>query len=262
MGMELDQQDIIEDKKLADKRPEHFFNLILHRCSSAVEQTIKDFPECVHWKYPGDQTPLMCAVRQGHNDIVEMLLKAGAPTGESIKVGWTAFIYAGRDNNPGAFDLLLKYGSSVNEQGQNGDTALTQSLEGRHSFVALRLIELGADIEAKVQWSGHTPLLIAACNGDAAVSAALVRAGANLDATDNLGMNALAIAKRAASPDYNSDNQKWLDTVAVLEPAFAAKAERERLALREKLGDEMGQGTGHPVAIGPTLKLKPRVPGF
>jgi ankyrin repeat protein len=260
MGMELDQHDIIEDKKLAEQRAAHFFDLILNHHTKAVAETIRNFPDCVHWKYPGTQTPLMCAVRQKHNDITEMLLKAGAPTGDCVDNGWTAFIYAGRDNNPAAFDILIKYGASVKEQAQNGDTALTQALEGNHSFAALRLIELGADIEAVAQWSGNTPLLEAALKGDAVVCAALVDAGANLDAVGGRGLNALEIARHSARPDYKSENQDWLDTIAVLEPAYAAKAERERLALREKLGDEMGQGTAQPIAIGPALKLKPRAP--
>lgn len=260
MGIEI--EDFAEEAKLKEQRAAQFFNLILYRHSQAVAQTIENFPDCVHWKYPGTQTPLMCAVRQKHNEIVEMLLKAGARVDEKIENGWTAFIYAGRDNNPGAFDMLLKYGSSVKEQGAGGDTALTQALEGRHSFAALRLIEMGADIEAKVSWSGNTPLLSAAWNGDAAVCAALIRAGANLDAVNGQGMNALQVARRCGSPDFNTDNQVWLETLAVLEPAYEAKAERERLALRDKLGNEMDQGTAQPVSVGPALKLKPRTPGM
>ncbi|MEZ0261810.1 MAG: ankyrin repeat domain-containing protein [Alphaproteobacteria bacterium] len=260
MGMEL--EDDAEERKLAGQRAAHFYDLILHRHSKAVAETIKNFPDCVHWRYPDDLTPLICAVRQGHNEIAEMLLKAGAPVKDCTQTGWTAFIYAGRDNNPGAFDLLLKHGASVLERATNGDTALTQALEGKHSFAALRLIELGADIEAKNLWSCFTPLIDAAWSGDAAVCAALIRAGANLDAVEGQGMNALQLARLSARPDFNTDNQKWLDTLAVLEPAYEAKAERERLALREKLGNEMEQGTAQPVTVGHTLKLKPRVPSL
>jgi ankyrin repeat protein len=268
MGMELDNEIAEDDKKTEAAQKEaqqwasYFFNLILYRQSADVAAVLKKHPDAIHWKYPGDQTPLMCAVRQKHNEITEMLLKAGAPTDPRVgQTGWTALIYAGRDDNAAALDLLIKYGASVKEKCDNGDTALTQAIEGWHSFTAIRLIELGADLEP-VTWTGKTPLLNAAENGDAAVCAALIRAGANIDAVDRNGMNALDLARKCGDPSYNTVNQKWLDTIAVLEPVFTAKLERERQALCEKLGDEMTQGTAQSVAVGPALKLKPRAPGF
>lgn len=251
--MTADPEQPAEDPQQPLK--DYFFNLILYRQSLAIPDFLKEHPDAPQWKFNNDLTPLITAVRQGHNEIVEVLLQAGACVGDRTDHGFTALIYAGRDNNPAAIDILLKHGADIKDSSNIGDTALLQAIEGRHSLAATMLAERGADLEAR-GGDGMTPLLEAARTGEAGICAALLRHGANIEAVNRQGQNALALARQWR--DGNTDNQKWLDTIALLEPVFAAKDRRELEQRLDEIGASMQQGTEKPVTVQKPLRLKPR----
>jgi ankyrin repeat protein len=115
------------------------------------------------------QTALMWAAAEGHVDVVELLLKAGAdfrtPLPDS---GFTAVFFAAREGHIEVLRALLKAGADVNEAmqprrpgGKNpakGTSALILAIENGHYELALTLLDAGAD--PNDQRSGFTALHI------------------------------------------------------------------------------------------------------
>jgi ankyrin repeat protein len=245
-----DEKPAEPSKELKD----YLFNLILYRHSHLIPSFIKQYPDCVNWRLNSDLTPLMNAVMQDHDEIAHMLLKAGARVGDRTKDNeFSAMYFAGRA--PNCIDLLLEYGADINDKVRNGDTALTNAVSNSHTAAALKLIDRGADIEAQ-DWAGWTPLLNAAYRGDALICAALIKGGADMNALGFQGLNALEVAKWGR--DNNTWNEKYLTTLKVLEPAFAAKTEEELQAVMRGIEAEVEQGTDKPVAVCKPLRFKPR----
>src|SRR5207253_1388094 len=61
------------------------------------------------------QTALMWAAAEGHVEVVEALLKAGADLHARLASGFTPFLFAVREGQKGVVRTLLKAGADVNE---------------------------------------------------------------------------------------------------------------------------------------------------
>lgn len=84
-------------------------------------------------------TPLILASRNGHLDIVKILLQKNARDSQNI-TGSTPLIEAAKRNRCAILALLLDYGCDPFRQNSNGKTALELATERKH-VKALRLIE-------------------------------------------------------------------------------------------------------------------------
>ena len=69
--------------------------------------------------------------------------------------GTTALIFAARNGQPAAAELLIEKGAAVNWQRGDGATALMRSCVGGHPAVARLLLEKGAD-RTLADENGHT----------------------------------------------------------------------------------------------------------
>jgi len=109
----------------------------------------------------------MWAAADGHAEVVDLLIKAGADTHAILPdSGFTAFFFAAREGRPEVVRALLKAGADVNEamqpkkpQGKGprkGSSALILAIENGHYELAMDLIKAGAD--PNDQRSGFTPL--------------------------------------------------------------------------------------------------------
>lgn len=238
----------------SEELKDYFFNLILYRQSNLIPPFLEKYPDSVNWRFSQDLTPLMESVMQQHHDITGMLLKAGAKVDDRAVSGVNPMYYAGR--SVGAIDLLLDYGADINMATDNGSTALINATENWDGGpAALKLIERGANLEV-VGWDNCTPLLKAAWQGAPAICSALLRMGANINAVDNQGRNAKQIAEWGR--DHNTENSKYLKTLEVLEPAFAAKSRQELLAALDGIHKEVEDGVSKPVTVGKALRFRPR----
>ena len=139
---------------------------------------------------------LMEAVKGGHAETVRLLLAAGADVKAIHRTGEQALIMAARQRsyrtpsaepNPEIVRLLLDHGADPNARSRWGETALM--FANTAARVKL-LVASRTDLEAKDQ-EGRTALMKAASRGDVAVAGALVESGANVNAVDTKGTNAL-----------------------------------------------------------------------
>ena len=170
-------------------------------------------------------TPLMEAAREGHEEMVALLLSQGgdinAQTEETQETALTLaccggfldvadfLIKAGADIEAGAntplmeaaqeghLDLvrhLINCGANVNATTSSGDTALMYACENGHTDVAELLLQAGADLEHEAE-GGRTSLMKASRAGHLCTVQFLINKGANVNkVTANNDHTALSLA--------------------------------------------------------------------
>ena len=108
----------------------------------------------------------MWAAAEGHAEVVEALLQAGADFRTPLPSGFTPLFFAVREGRTDVVRILLKAGADVNEAMQpkkssgrapaRGTTPLILAVENGHFELAVALLEAGAD--PNDQRSGFTAL--------------------------------------------------------------------------------------------------------
>ena len=112
------------------------------------------------------ETGLMWAAAENHPEAIRALVKGGAeidkrsralnlPAMEWEQVGmvsttlpvggWTAAMYAARQNSAEAMATLIELGANLDEQDEDGTTALSLAIMNEHYDLAAVLLEAGAD---------------------------------------------------------------------------------------------------------------------
>ena len=118
-------------------------------------------------------TPLMAAAREGHLDVIRLLLGAGAPVDATDALGSSALALAARHGQGAAAALLLGAGAAHDLAAAGGVAPLhSAALEG-HLGATRVLLEAGADPVA-ASADGSTPLYYAAAYGHAEVARCLL----------------------------------------------------------------------------------------
>jgi len=128
-------------------------------------------------------TPLTLAITNGNSALVEMLLQAGADPNTALPGGETALMTAARVGTLASVKALLGRGAKVDGRDEtHQQTALMWAAAEGHAPVAAMLIEVGADVKARLA-SGMTPLLFAVREGHSDVVRVLLKAGADVNET-------------------------------------------------------------------------------
>ncbi|HUT61814.1 MAG TPA: ankyrin repeat domain-containing protein [Phycisphaerae bacterium] len=135
------------------------------------------------------------------SDVARLLVASGTDVDSRDSYGYTPLRYASSSGNREVALLLLAEGADVNAQPGGGErSALHFAVQGGHAALVELLLNHGADIEAKQEFSsdadGVTPLLLAAGKGNVEIVKLLLSKGADLKATDNNGLTALSYAAR------------------------------------------------------------------
>jgi ankyrin repeat protein len=174
---------------------------------SQIPSTVND-PPCGYY----GQTAIQTACIQGHEEVVEMLINAGADIhfcgGNNMQR--TALQFACGQGNEKIVDMLLRNGAQVNmvhsSRGgrfstsvtrYNGRTALQAAAERGHKDIVIKMLRLGADVNAPPSPShGRTALQGAAENGFAEIIRVLSEHGADANApgAKYIGLTALQAA--------------------------------------------------------------------
>lgn len=152
-------------------------------------------------------TPMMIAAEKGHVEIVETLMDAGADIEATDRVGKTPIMVAAHKGQAQVVDLLARAGANINARDDIGATALIWAAAFGNAEVVQTLLNNGAQAELQDN-NGMSPLMWAAGFGDAARIQMLVDAGANLETQDyNGGATPLIWATRTAR---NAENMNAL----------------------------------------------------
>lgn len=113
------------------------------------------------------QTALMWAASEGHTDVIELLVEAGANL-EAASIastrperrpagGFTALLFAARQGHLDAARELIEAGADVNHVGADGTSPLLIAIVNGHYELAYMLLEHGAD-PSRADDTGRAPL--------------------------------------------------------------------------------------------------------
>jgi ankyrin repeat protein len=158
-------------------------------------------------------TPLYLACVNGSAPMIAKLLAAGADANAATTEGETALMTVARTGKVEAAKVLIAAGADVNSKEQwRQQTPLMWAVAEAHPEMAQELIAHGADVNARqVTWNwerqvtkeprekwmplgGLTPLLFAARQGCVECSRVLVKAGADINATNPNGFSPILLA--------------------------------------------------------------------
>ena len=178
---------------------QQFFDVVKAGDCAQVDRLLDENPGLASVKLQSGETPVIAALYRGHSTVVEKLLRAGAPIDVFVAAalgriealeenlasdpqsvhrfsydGWTPLHLAAFFGQTEAARRLLEAGARLEtgSRNSNRNTALHAAIAGRHSELALMLIERGAPIDGP-DGAGHTPLHIATENGMLEVMKAL-----------------------------------------------------------------------------------------
>ncbi|XP_074164635.1 2-5A-dependent ribonuclease [Sminthopsis crassicaudata] len=155
----------------------------------------------VNIKMEGGWTPMHNAVKEGDENIVKLLLEKGADPHIRKENGATPFIVAAIVGNVELLKLFLSKGANINEYDNHGFTAFMEAAYYGEERALEFLYEKGAAVnlgrqtteeQKKLNKGRCTALMDAAKKGHFnVVKILLEKMGADVNARDNMGRNAL-----------------------------------------------------------------------
>ena len=163
----------------------------------------------------GGETVLMTAARTGKADAVRILLANGAdPNQTANNDGQTALMWAAAEGHAEAVQELSRGGADLNTRLPSGFTAMFFAVRNGRMAVARTLLELGVDVNQKIEPAGRvrrgpaagsTLLHMAAGNGHFELAAMLLDAGADPNAAEPgyTVLHKLAEVHKAPGGDYD-----------------------------------------------------------
>lgn len=186
-----------------------FFVVCLFAATSAFGATGVNTPE------PDGTTPLMRAVRENNVAEIDRLLRAGADAKAASRYDVTPLSLACINGNPAVIEKLLKAGADPNTAGPEGETPLMTVARTGSVDAARVLLAHGAKIDARESWHGETALMWAAAQKHPEMVAALIAAGADVNA-----MSTVVHWERQTTAE---PREKWLPPGGFTPLMFAAR---------------------------------------
>lgn len=144
-------------------------------------------------------TALMHAAANGHHEVVQLLLAAGAIAGTRDRDGQSSLVYAANTGSTKVVSLLLESGTA-DPNALVGDAAssmplLVHAMASGAEALAEVLIKHGAAVDAVD--GGVAPLLLAAQAGSAKLLQVLLAKGADITAASDSGVTPIMILAAA-----------------------------------------------------------------
>jgi ankyrin repeat protein len=124
-------------------------------------------------------TPLVAAARQGNDNVVDILIRAGATINQGGEDYETPLIAAAKNGHLSTVDMLIKAGGDIDKEDAYGRTPLHAVAQYGKDVIAARLLQAGAKINKRAQSAGDTPLYTAVQNGHLSTVDMLIKAGAD-----------------------------------------------------------------------------------
>ena len=138
------------------------------------------------WKDASSASALNRACYCGHEEVVRVLLEAGADKDDANSMGWTALINACRNGHTPIAKMLLERGANIDAVNAEGWTALICAAARGHTEAARLLLAAGAAKDL-VDNDGYTALMCAVWQGHEAVVKLLLETGASRVVRDRSG---------------------------------------------------------------------------
>ncbi|CAK9111616.1 unnamed protein product [Durusdinium trenchii] len=158
---------------------------------SCRENQVAHLERLLHQPQDPTGRGVFLAAENGHLEVVQLLLEAGADKDAADANGTTALHMAAVFEHLEIMELLLEAGADQDAANADGTTALYIAARGGHVEAVRLLLGAGARLDAT---DGETPLYIAAQKGHLEVVRLLLEAGADKDAATTNGETALYIA--------------------------------------------------------------------
>jgi ankyrin repeat protein len=146
-------------------------------------------------------TALIWAAHRGDIEMAALLLSAGADVGAANDLGATALYAAAANADPAITAMLLAAGANPDAHLLSGETPLIEAAERGNLETLGALLSHGANPNAREANGGQTALMWGISERHAAVTAALVRRGADVNTRSNNGFTALMFAAQVGDVD-------------------------------------------------------------
>jgi uncharacterized protein len=126
-------------------------------------------------------------VERGDVPAVQALLDSGADPNQPARLGTTPLELASRNGNAQLIRLLIAAGADANAVDAVGESMLMAAVSSGELAAVEALLEAGADVNQRDREFQQTALMFAARAGFDQIAAALIRAGAEIDAATRVG---------------------------------------------------------------------------
>ncbi|WP_404479165.1 ankyrin repeat domain-containing protein [Novosphingobium sp. BL-52-GroH] len=150
------------------------------------------------------QELLFEAARSGRDDMIPILLDAGADIEGFDTKGHSALVLATYHGLEETAALLLDRGADPNGATASGSPLMGVAFKG-HMVIARRLLAAGADPNQR-NAAGQTAIMMSALFDRREVIELLLTAGADIDAVDTAGNDAVSLARMQG----NESRARWL----------------------------------------------------
>ncbi len=158
-----------------------------------VVKFLLDAKANVNFKNINFETPLHCAVSNGHFEIVQVLIEKGADIHDREKDGRTPLHFAADNRVFEIVQVLIGKGANIHDRDENGWTPLHYAAQNGYCETVQLLIEIGANINEQSNY-GMIPLHLAAENGHFEATKLLIENGAIITNKDRSGKTPLHLA--------------------------------------------------------------------
>ncbi|XP_063924807.1 uncharacterized protein LOC135138742 isoform X2 [Zophobas morio] len=155
-----------------------------------------------------DSTPLIIASREGHETVVEYLVKYGAEINRANKYGVTPLYLASSRGHEKIVECLVKCGAEINRADEDGRTPLYATSSQGHEKIVEFLVKCGAEINRADKY-GLTPLNAASFQGHEKIVECLVKCGAKINRADKDGVTPLYAASSQGHEKIAECLVKW-----------------------------------------------------
>uniref|UniRef100_A0A4W5RCA0 Ankyrin 1 n=1 Tax=Hucho hucho TaxID=62062 RepID=A0A4W5RCA0_9TELE len=145
-------------------------------------------------------TPLHIAAREGHAQTTRILLDMEAQQTKMTKKGFTPLHVASKYGKVDVAELLLERGGNPNAAGKNGLTSLHVAVHHDNLDVVNLLVSKGGSPHSAAR-NGYTPLHIASKQNQVEVASSLLQYGASANAESLQGVTPLHLAAQEGRPD-------------------------------------------------------------
>jgi hypothetical protein len=162
-----------------------YYAAMLGFCNLA-EHLIAKHPKHINARGGNEVTPMHVAAREGHVDILSLLLEHGADVDPQGGGGVTPLYRASKGGKLEAGQYLLDCGADINARGNGGGTPLSGALYERHIEFAQMLVKRGASISTRGA-HGYSPLHRAAKQESVQAVRLLLEHGADVNARNESG---------------------------------------------------------------------------